>query len=57
MMIGSSFLVNLHHIKKVGKSEMILVNDETLTVPKGARKDLLNGWMDYWLENNIDNRD
>ncbi len=57
MMIGSSFLVNLHHIKKVGKSEMVLVNGETLTVPKGARKDLLSGWMDYWLENNIENRD
>lgn len=50
MMLGSSFAVNLHHVKKVGKKELLLVNGKTLTMPKGTKNELLNGWMDYWME-------
>lgn len=50
IMLGSSFLVNLHYIKKVGKKELILANKKSLTIPKGTRNDLLNKWMDYWME-------
>ncbi len=57
-MLGSSFLVNLHHIKKVNKKELILVNNQILSIPKGTKNDLLRAWMDYWLneENNEDNK-
>ena len=50
MMLGSSFVVNLHHVKKVGKKDLLLINGKTLAVPKGTKNDLLNRWMDYWLE-------
>ena len=50
IMLGSSFLINLHYIKKVGKKELILTNEKSLAIPKGARNDILNKWMDYWME-------
>ena len=49
-MLGSSFVVNFHHIKKVGKKELLLVNERTLPIPKGTKNELLSSWMDYWLE-------
>ena len=51
-MLGSSFAVNLHHIKEIQKKELIFVNGATLPIPKGAKNDILRAWMDYWMERN-----
>lgn len=50
IMLGSSFLINLHHVKRVGNKDMLLINGKTLTIPKGAKHELISGWMDYWLD-------
>lgn len=49
IMVGSSFLVNLHQVKKIGHQELLLANGQSLPLPKGAKGELLNSWMDYWL--------
>lgn len=52
-MLGSSFAVNLHHIKEIQKKELIFVNGATLSIPKGAKNNILRAWMDYWMERNV----
>ena len=49
IMLGSSFLVNLHYIKKVGKKELLLADKRSLPIPKGTRNVLMSKWMDYWM--------
>lgn len=50
IMLGSSYLINLHQVKKVGKKELILASGKEIALPKGARSELLKSWMNYWLE-------
>ena len=50
VILGSSLLINLRCIKKVGKDELIFTNGTVLPISKCARKDLLENCMDYWLK-------
>lgn len=47
---GSSFVVNLHHIKMVDKSGARFSDERYLTLPKSACAALRSSWSDYWLE-------
>lgn len=47
---GSSFVLNLHHIKSMGKSIVIFDTGRMTTVPRRAFPALQSAWMDYWLE-------
>ncbi len=49
IMLGSSFLINLHHVEMIGKKDLLLTNRTSLPLPKGTKQDVLNRWMDYWL--------
>lgn len=49
-LLGSSFLVNLHHVKKINKSDLFLTNGKALPLPRNSRNNLLETWMNYWID-------
>lgn len=49
-LLGASFLINLRHVSKIGKSELCLTNGKTLPLPRNSRNNLLKVWMDYWID-------
>lgn len=53
ILLGASFLINLHHVSKIGKSELHFTNGKTLSLPRNSRNNLLKAWMDYWIDYKI----
>ncbi len=50
LLCGSSFAVNLFHIKMVDKGGALFANGQHLTLPRSACAPLRSAWMHYWLE-------
>lgn len=47
---GASYVLNLHHIKSISKTEVLLSNEQQISIPRRVHIELLNAWTDYWLE-------
>ncbi len=50
LLCGSSFIVNLHHIKMVDKTGALFADGHYLSLPRSACGPLRSAWTDYWLE-------
>lgn len=50
ILCGSSFIVNLHHIRMVDKEGALFSDGRHLSLPKSACTPLRSAWTDYWLE-------
>ncbi len=46
---GASFVLGLHHVKSVERSEALLDSGGHLPVSRSAVADLKRAWMNYWL--------
>ncbi len=46
---GASFVLGLHHVKSVEKSEVLLDSGGWVSVSQSAFADLKRAWMNYWL--------
>lgn len=47
---GASFLLNLHCIKSINKSDILFAGGQKTTVPRRSASELNTAWMHYWLE-------
>lgn len=47
---GTSFLLNLHCIKSIHKSDILFAGGQKTTVPRRSASELNTAWMHYWLE-------
>ena len=46
--VGRSYLVNLHYVRRIGKTELILSTGENLPVPRGSYKKLNEAFIKYF---------
>ena len=46
--VGRSYLVNLHYVRRIGKTELILNTGEKLLVPRGSYKKLNEAFIKYF---------
>ncbi len=46
---GASFVLGLHHVRSVEKSEVLLDSGGWVSVSQSAFADLKRAWMNYWL--------
>lgn len=46
--VGRSCLVNLHYVRRIGKTELILSTGENLPVPRGSYKKLNEAFIKYF---------
>ena len=46
--VGRSYLVNLHYVRRIGKTELILNTGENLPVPRGSYKKLNEAFIKYF---------
>lgn len=46
--VGRSYLVNLHYVRRIGKTELILNTGEKLPVPRGSYKKLNEAFIKYF---------
>lgn len=49
LIVGSSFVVNLYHVKEITKYDMLLNGEHLVPVPRRTYKDVKSRWADYWL--------
>ena len=47
---GASFLLNLHYIKSIHKTDVLFIGGQKTTVPRRSAAELRTAWIDYWLE-------
>lgn len=47
---GASFLLNLHCIKSINKTDILFVGGQKTTVPRRSAAELNTAWIHYWLE-------
>lgn len=50
LLLGSSFVINLHHVVEIGKTELRLSDGRWLPIPRPHRDSVKNQWMAYWLD-------
>lgn len=49
LIVGSSFVVNLHYVTEVTRSEMLLKGNHLVPVPRRSYETVKTAWADFWL--------
>ena len=49
LLCGSSFVVNLHRITKIGKEETTFSNGCAIALPRSLQRAVKQEWTEYWL--------
>lgn len=50
LLVGSSFVVNLHYVTEITKSDMLLAGNRLIPIPRRSYKTVKTIWADYWLQ-------
>lgn len=48
--VGSSYIINLRHVKNLSRTEVLLYNDITVQIPRGKYAEIKNAFWDYHYE-------
>ncbi len=49
LIVGSSFVVNLHYVTEVTRSDMLLTGNYLVHIPRRSYDTVKATWADYWL--------
>ena len=52
--VGSSYIINLRHVKNVTRSDVLLYNNISIQIPRGKYSDIKNAFWDYQYEGGDD---
>ena len=52
--IGSSYIINLRHVKNVSRTDALLYNDKSIQIPRGKYTEIKNAFWDYQYEGEKD---
>ncbi len=47
---GASFVLNLSHIRSIGKSDAVFRSGKSVTLPRSSVPRLKTAWTDYWMD-------
>ncbi len=53
ILCGSSFMVNLQHIRGIEKDNILMSDGQKLCLPKKAYPELRTAWFDYWVGDTV----
>ena len=50
MRVGSSYIINLRHVKNITRSDVLLYNNINIPIPRGKYTEIKNAFWDYQYE-------
>jgi DNA-binding LytR/AlgR family response regulator len=48
--VGSSYIINLRHVKNVSRTDVLLYNNKKIQIPRGKHVEIKNAFWDYQYE-------
>ena len=48
--VGSSYIINLRHVKNLSRADVYLYNDIVIQIPRGKYSEIKNAFWDYHYE-------
>ena len=52
--VGSSYIINLRHVKNVSRTDVLLYNNINIQIPRGKHAEIKNAFWDYQYEGQED---
>ena len=52
--VGSAYIVNLRHVKKLSRTDVLLYNNKSIQIPRGKYAEIKNAFWDYQYEEQED---
>lgn len=49
LLVGSSFVVNLHHVTEITRHDLVIAGEQKIAIPRGRYELYKSEWSDYWL--------
>ena len=52
--VGSSYIINLRHVKNVSSADVCMYNDTKIPIPRGKYNEIKNAFWDFQYEGDED---